>query len=120
MEEFPVGTLELNYQENRDDMNAAKVMKKRLGNTTALRRRRSILSDEEKEEAKRKNTISRRRHRALLSAEGSASVKNKDIASLYRHQSNLVPSHNKCFPKEFKLKDLICFRRSKEKASRNV
>ena len=80
-EEFPLGNSGTNYQSNRDEINAAKVMKKRIGNTTALRRRRSILTDEEKEEAKRKNTISRRRHRALLSAEGSASVKNKDIAS---------------------------------------
>ena len=84
-EEFPANALGIHCKENREELKAsAKVMKKRLGNTTALRRRRSILSDEEKEEAKRKNTISRRRHRALLSAEGSASVKNKDIESKLR------------------------------------
>lgn len=114
-EEFPVGSQGINYQNNRDDINAAKVMKKRIGNTTALRRRRSILSEEEKEEAKRKNTISRRRHRALLSAEGSASVKNKDIASMYRHWQLLL----QCHPSAHVESTHTCICRPKKKASRN-
>ena len=69
------------YHIEKEGILAAKVIKRRLGNTNALRRRRAILTDAEKEEARRKNTTARRRHRALLSLEDSAAVKDKDIAS---------------------------------------
>ena len=64
------------------------------GNADALRRRRSTLTDEEKEDARLKNTAARRKHRALLTREGSATVRAKDIASTYSLKSCGHPANN--------------------------
>lgn len=77
-----VDVSETRQQKDKEDSIEKKMLKKREGNADALRRRRSTLTEEEKDDARIKNTVARRRHRALLSLEGNASVRAKDIASM--------------------------------------